>query len=153
MKMGILNMLLGRKNINDISMEELENEKIRLTVEEKNLLSKKDKIIEIAEKLLQEDAKAISEMEKKVIKRKLSEKDNEIKDIKEKLEEISQKISVVDAFIRLKKEEKKLIEKGLWQVISKMSMRELEDTLVKKEIKDEERSDMLKDIVSIVGKR
>ncbi|PIZ32144.1 MAG: hypothetical protein COY41_01580, partial [Candidatus Altarchaeum sp. CG_4_10_14_0_8_um_filter_32_851] len=139
MKMGILNMLLGRKNINDISMEELENEKIRLTVEEKNLLSKKDKIIEIAEKLLQEDAKAISEMEKKVIKRKLSEKDNEIKDIKEKLEEISQKISVVDAFIRLKKEEKKLIEKGLWQVISKMSMRELEDTLVKKEIKDEER--------------
>ncbi|NCN65784.1 MAG: hypothetical protein GW779_07155 [Candidatus Altiarchaeum hamiconexum] len=153
MKMGILNMLLGRKNINDISMEELENEKIRLTVEEKNLLSKKDKIIEIAEKLLQEDAKAISEMEKKVIKRKLSEKDNEIKDIKEKLEEISQKISVVDAFIRLKKEEKKLIEKGLWQVISKMSMRELEDTLVKKEIKDEERSDMLKDILSIVGKR
>ncbi|OIQ05619.1 MAG: hypothetical protein AUK59_03205 [Candidatus Altarchaeum sp. CG2_30_32_3053] len=151
--MGILNMLLGRKNINDISMEELENEKIRLTVEEKNLLSKKDKIIEIAEKLLQEDAKAISEMEKKVIKRKLSEKDNEIKDIKEKLEEISQKISVVDAFIRLKKEEKKLIEKGLWQVISKMSMRELEDTLVKKEIKDEERSDMLKDILSIVGKR
>jgi len=146
-------MLLGRKNINDISMEELENEKIRLTVEEKNLLSKKDKIIEIAEKLLQEDAKAISEMEKKVIKRKLSEKDNEIKDIKEKLEEISQKISVVDAFIRLKKEEKKLIEKGLWQVISKMSMRELEDTLVKKEIKDEERSDMLKDILSIVGKR
>ena len=153
MKMGILNMLLGRKNINDISMEELENEKIRLTVEEKNLLSKKDKIIEIAEKLLQEDAKAISEMEKKVIKRKLIEKDNEIKDIKEKLEEISQKISVVDAFIRLKKEEKKLIEKGLWQVISKMSMRELEDTLVKKEIKDEERSDMLKDILSIVGKR
>jgi len=146
-------MLLGRKGIDNISMDELENEKIRLTVEEKNILSKKDKIIETVEKLLQEDAKAISEMEKGVIKRKLKEKDNEMKDIKIKLEEISQKMLVIDGFMRIKKEEKKLKEKDLWQVISKMSMRELEDTIVKREIKDEKRSDMLKEILSIIGER
>ncbi|PKP60342.1 MAG: hypothetical protein CVT88_03435 [Candidatus Altiarchaeales archaeon HGW-Altiarchaeales-1] len=151
--MNILNVLLGRKSIDNISMDELENEKIRLSVEEKNLLSKKDKIIEVVEKLLQEDAKAISEMEKGVIKRKLKEKDNEMRDRKIKLEEISQKILVVDGFIRIKKEEKKLKEKGLWQVISKMSMRELEETIVKREIKDDERKEMLKNILSMVDER
>ncbi|PKP58585.1 MAG: hypothetical protein CVT89_02625 [Candidatus Altiarchaeales archaeon HGW-Altiarchaeales-2] len=122
-------------------------------MEEKNLLSKKDKIIEVVEKLLQEDAKAISEMEKGVIKRKLKEKDNEMRDRKIKLEEISQKILVVDGFIRIKKEEKKLKEKGLWQVISKMSMKELEETIVKREIKDDERKEMLKNILSVVDER
>ncbi len=151
--MNILNVLLGRKSIDNISMDELENEKIRLSVEEKNLLSKKDKIIEVVEKLLQEDAKAISEMEKGVIKRKLKEKDNEMRDRKIKLEEISQKILVVDGFIRIKKEEKKLKEKGLWQVISKMSMKELEETIVKREIKDDERKEMLKNILSVVDER
>jgi hypothetical protein len=148
--MKFLDQILGRKGIDKVSMDELENEKIRLGVEEKRVVSKIENLENDKAKLFREGTTEPSKRRKTILARKIKEKDEEVKDQDREHRKISKKLRAVERFVRVKKKEKKLKEKGLWQVIADMSPDELEDFLVGEETKSMKEEGRLNEVLGIL---
>ena len=78
--MKFLDQILGRKGIDKVSMDELENEKIRLGVGEKRVVSRIENLEDDKAKLFREGTTGPSKRRKTILARKIKEKDEEVKD-------------------------------------------------------------------------
>lgn len=130
MRESILEKIFGKKTIKDIAPDELSTEKIKLSEEEKRIVSKIERLEEQKAKLFKEGVAEPSKRRKGITARKIKELDESVKEFDRDHRDISKNIRTVDRVKRVREREDRLKEKGLWSTIARMTPVELEKYLI-----------------------
>lgn len=133
MRESILERVFGKKTVKDIAPDELSTEKIKLSEEEKRIVSRIERLEEQKAKLFKEGVGEPSKRRKAIIARKIKEIDERVKELDRDHRETSKKIRTVDRLKRVREREDRLKEKGLWGTIARMTPAELEKYLIGEE--------------------
>ena len=149
--MGLIDNFFGRKKtIKDLSLKELQEEKVRLEEQER----RSNKRIETLEgdkgKLFKQGAGEAGKRQKLILARKIKELDEQTKSQDRKSSMLSKQIRVTNRLISMKRKESEFKQKGLWATISQMDATELEMMLTEGKVSDEMEATKVKQILDIL---
>ncbi|MBN1954843.1 MAG: hypothetical protein JW900_07310 [Anaerolineae bacterium] len=112
--------------LDDLSMDDLSKERIRLEHEEKKLL----RFVEEAERekraTFEQATREPSARKRKVMARKIKELEVKAQNIDRNLRVVSQQLRIINAFVQVKENKRIWEQSGLWVQISQMDLSELE---------------------------
>lgn len=150
--MTFLETILGRRkrDIKDLSLNELQDEKVRLEVEERKSNKIVSRMEEDKARLFKQGAGEGSRRDKVIIARKIKELDEEVRAQDRKSAMLSQQIRVVNRLISLKRKESELKEAGVWKAITEMDPAALDEYLNEGVIRDETIAAKLKGILGVL---
>jgi predicted nucleic acid-binding Zn-ribbon protein len=151
--MSVLGAMFGRsKNLGDIKVTELQQEKIRLEVSEQSF-SKQLREMEGQKARAFKDAvdSKGSRVDDRIVARRIQGLGANINDLERQASDASQKLMALDRMIRAKERQKQLEQQGLWSSIAKMSLEELDDTLTGMTVKDRAEQQRIGEINRILG--
>jgi hypothetical protein len=151
--MSVLGAMFGRsKNLGDIKVTELQQEKIRLEISEQSF-SKQLREMEGQKARAFKDAVGSkgSKVDDRIVARRIQGLGANINDLERQASDASQKLMALDRMIRAKERQKQLEQQGLWSSISKMSLEELDDTLTSMTVKDRAEQQRIGEINRILG--
>lgn len=151
--MSVLGAMFGRsKNLGDIKVTELQQEKIRLEISEQSF-SKQLREMEGQKARAFKDAVSSkgSKVDDRIVARRIQGLGANINDLERQASDASQKLMALDRMIRAKERQKQLEQQGLWSSIAKMSLEELDDTLTGMTVKDRAEQQRIGEINRILG--
>jgi hypothetical protein len=151
--MSVLGAMFGRsKNLGDIKVTELQQEKIRLEISEQSF-SKQLREMEGQKARAFKDAvdSKGSRVDDRIVARRIQGLGANINDLERQASDASQKLMALDRMIRAKERQKQLEQQGLWSSIAKMSLEELDDTLTGMTVKDRAEQQRIGEINRILG--
>jgi hypothetical protein len=150
--MALLDALFGHKKreIKDLSLTELQDEKVRLEVEERKVNKVITRMEEDKGRLFKQGASEASQREKIILARKIKELDEEVKSQDRKAAMLSQQIRVVNRLVALKRKESELKEAGVWKMITEMDPAALDEYLNKGVIRDEQMAAKMQGILGVL---
>ena len=115
-----------KKTINDITLDELRREKVRLDQEEKKMLNRIRDIESQKKQLFESGVKNPSEREQKIMARKIKELDVEAKNMDRNLEFFSKQLRILNGFVQLKENQRLLSEMGVSSVLGNIDLQDLQ---------------------------
>ena len=115
-----------KQTLEDLSLDEMRKEKIRLDQEEKKLMLRLDQIEEQKKKVFLMGREEPSERKKMVLARKFKELDVQAKSMERNLQYFSKQLRIINGFMNLKENRRILQESGLTAIISNMDLQELQ---------------------------
>ncbi|MCX7045002.1 MAG: hypothetical protein NTX50_05885 [Candidatus Sumerlaeota bacterium] len=149
--MSFLSAFFGRKkSIKDLSLNDLQTEKVRLEENERRVNKNIEKLEGDKGKLFKQGASEASKRQKIIIARKIKELDEQVKEQDRKSSMLSKQIRVVNRLVSMKRKEGELKAAGLWSTISKMDATELESMLTDGKVSSELETAKVKQILDIL---
>jgi hypothetical protein len=115
-----------KKTLEDIGLDDLRREKVRLDQEERKLLARIREIESDKKKLFEEGVKNASEREQKMLARKIKEQDLEARNLDRNLEFISKQLRILGGFIQLKENQRMLADTGVASVLNGIDLQTLQ---------------------------
>jgi len=115
-----------KQTLEDLSLDEMRKEKIRLDQEEKKLMLRLDQIEADKKKVFLMGREEASERKKMVLARKFKELDVQAKSMERNLQYFSKQLRIINGFMNLKENRRILQESGLTAIISNMDLQELQ---------------------------
>ena len=115
-----------KQTLEDLSLDEMRKEKIRLDQEEKKLMLRLDQIEADKKKVFLMGREEPSERKKMVLARKFKELDVQAKSMERNLQYFSKQLRIINGFMNLKENRRILQESGLTAIISNMDLQELQ---------------------------
>ena len=127
--------VLGRgKSLEDLPLDDLRREKIRLDQEEAKLIRDVDKIETQKKELFLKGKDESSQRQQMIIARKIKELDAQAKNMDRQLEFLSRQLRIVNGFMQLKENQRYLRESGLIGVLGKIDLEQLQEYVDKASI-------------------
>ena len=114
------------KTIDDVTLDELRREKIRLDQEERKMLGRIREVETDKKKLFEDGVKNPSEREQKIVARKIKELDVEAKNMDRNLQFFSRQLRIINGFIQLKENQRILAESGISSIIGDIDLQTLQ---------------------------
>jgi len=129
----ILNELLNGKtpekgakaNLNDLSLDDLRREKIRLDQEERKMLGRLREVEGQKRNLFEDGVRNASEREQRVIARKIKEVDVEATSMDRTLQAISKQMRIINGLLQVKERYRFLQESGVSSLLKDIDLQEL----------------------------
>ena len=109
-----------KKTIKDVTVAELETERIRLEEEERRVLTRLEKAEDEKKRLFQQGISEAGKRQKIIFARKMKEVDEQSKELDHRAGRISKQLRVVNRVAAIKRNERKLKESNIWSTISEM---------------------------------
>lgn len=147
---AISNMFSGKKTLQDLSMDDLMQERIRLRQTEKQLMEKIDGIEKEKKGLFAEGTKESSERKRLILARQIKEKDVQAQNYDKSLNVISKQQRTINGLLQLKENEKLLKQSGLSSMIARMDLAELQGWVEKSSVDGEFKMEKLSEILGVV---
>ena len=125
--MDSLKKLFARKKrLEDISLDDLKRERIRLDQEEKKYSRRIEEIEEDKKRLFMEGKDETSQRKQTILARKIKEKDAEAKNVDRNLQFFSRQLRIINGFVQLKENQRILQQSGISAIISNVDLQELQ---------------------------
>jgi len=128
--MAILDSLKGmftrKRTLDDVSMDELRREKIRLEQEEARLTRQVEELERQKQQLFLKGKDEASERQQRILARKIKEVDVQARNIDKNLRFISHQLRVVNGFIQVKENQRLWQEAGISSIITQLDLEELQ---------------------------
>ena len=138
------------KTVGDMSVDQLETERIKQQTEEKRRISQIESKEEKKKELFKQGAKESSIMKQAVIARQMKKLDADVKSLMGEQGILSKRIRLLNRLIRIKRNEAKLKEKGVWNAIKKMSAEELDTYVIRAKTDTEREKEILKNLLEVL---
>lgn len=122
------------KSLDDLPLDDLRREKIRLDQEEAKIIRDVDKVEAQKKDLFQKGVNESSQRQQMIVARKIKELDAQAKNMDRQLEFISRQLRIVNGFMQLKENQRYLRESGLIGVLGKIDLEELQEYVDKASI-------------------
>jgi hypothetical protein len=149
--MSIFDKIFGKKKtFKDLSLDELQTEKVRLEEQERRTNKKIEKLEADKAALFKEGASEASQRQQIILARKIKELDEQVKGEDHASATLSQQIRVVNKLVSMKRKENQIKAAGLWEFVSKMDIGEMDAMLTDGKVKDEVERSKLKEILGIL---
>ena len=127
--------LFGKnKSLDDLPLDDLRREKIRLDQDEAKLIREVEKIETQKKDLFLKGKDESSQRQQMIIARKIKELDAQSKNMDRQLEFLSRQLRIVNGFMQLKENQRYLRESGLIGVLGKIDLAQLQDYVDKASI-------------------
>ncbi len=123
---GLKNLFSRRQTLDDLPLDELRKEKIRLDQEEKKMMLRLDQLEEEKKKVFMQGRNEPSERKKMVLARKFKELDAQAKSMERNMQYFSKQLRIINGFMNLKENQRILKESGISSVIARMDLQELQ---------------------------
>lgn len=118
-----LKKLFDRKrSIEDISVDELRREKIRLEQEEVKLARRVEELERQKHELFMKGKDETSDLQKRILATKIKELDVQAKNLGKNLQFISRQLRIINGFLQIKENQRLLQESGVSSVISQIDL-------------------------------
>ena len=142
----------GPRSLDDISLEELRREEVRLQQQEKRFVKEIDDLEE-QKKVLFADGKAAagSKPKQRSVAQRLVGVDREVKMTDRKLRTISKQLHAINNFLYLKQSRRELEGSGLFGLINQMDLEELDTWIERASIDGELNVKKLEDMLARVS--
>lgn len=137
-----------RRSLEDIGMDELRRERIRLEHEEKRYVRRIDEIEEDKKALFMQGKDETSRRKQIIIARKIKEKEAEAKNIDRNLRLFSRQLRIVNGLVQLKENELIIKQSGISSIISRLDLQELQSYVLQATVDGEFHMDKFQDIIS-----
>jgi len=152
--MAIINDLKGlfssKKGLHDLSVDDLNRERIRLTQTEREFVKKIDGIEAQKREMFMSGKDEKSERQQLIIARKIKELDVQAKNYDKSLSVISQQQRTINGFIQLKENEKLLAQSGLSKLLNTVDLGTLQTYVQQASVDGEFKMDKLKEVLGVV---
>jgi hypothetical protein len=122
------------KSLDDLPLDDLRREKIRLDQEEAKLIRDVEKVETQKKDLFQKGVNESSQRQQMIVARKIKELDAQAKNMDRQLEFLSRQLRIVNGFMQLKENQRYLKESGLIGVLGKIDLEELQEYVDKASI-------------------
>lgn len=122
------------KSLDDLPLDDLRREKIRLDQEEAKLIRDVEKVEAQKKDLFQKGVNESSQRQQMIVARKIKELDAQAKNMDRQLEFLSRQLRIVNGFMQLKENQRYLKESGLIGVLGKIDLEELQEYVDKASI-------------------
>lgn len=139
-----------KKTIKDVTVAELETERIRLEEEERRVLTRLEKAEDEKKRLFQQGISEAGKRQKIIFARKMKEVDEQSKELDHRAGRISKQLRVVNRVAAIKRNERKLKESNIWSTISEMSSEELETLLTADVVRDTAEGEKIKALLDVI---
>ena len=116
---------LKKARLEDLQLDDLRREKIRLDQEERKMLARLKEVEKQKRQLFQEGVQNASEREQRVIARRIKEADVEAANMDNMLRMISKQMRVLNGLTQLKERSRLAAESGLNSIVSSIDLQEL----------------------------
>lgn len=152
--MAILNdlksLFSSKKGLHDLSVDDLNKERIRLTQTERELLKKIEGIEGQKRERFMAGKDEKSERQQLIIARKIKELDVQAKNYDKSLSVISQQQRTINGFIQLKENEKLIAQSGLSKLLNTVDLGTLQTYVQQASVDGEFKMDKLKEVLGVV---
>ncbi len=111
-----------KRSIQDISVDELRKEKIRLEQEEGKLSRRVEELEKQKQELFLQGKDEPSQRKQRILAAKIKELDVQAKNLDKNLQFISRQLRIVNGFLQIKENERLMQESGVSSVISKIDL-------------------------------
>lgn len=140
------------RTLDDISLEDLRREQIRLQQQEKKLVLEIDGLEDEKKSLFQEGQNAAGSVHRqRSIAQRIVGVDRRVKMSDRKLRTISKQLQAINNFIYLKQSKRELEQSGLFGIINNMDLEELDNWIEKASIDGELNVGKLEDMLTRVS--
>ena len=143
----IAKKLGARKNMDNISMEELQGEKIRLDQAEAKLSREVDQLERTKKDLFQKGMGESSDRQRAILARRIKEKDAEAAAVDRQLQTLSHQIRIANGLLLFKKEAQ---NRTISPVLSKLPLTELARFVDEATVKSELSEGGLREILGVI---
>lgn len=127
--------LFGKsKSLDDLPLDDLRREKIRLDQEEAKVIREVEKIEGQKKDLFLKGKDESSQRQQMIIARKIKELDAQAKNMDRQLEFLSRQLRIINGFMQLKENQRYLRESGLIGVLGKIDLEHLQEYVDKASI-------------------
>jgi len=149
--MSILDKLFGKKKtFKDLSLNDLQAEKVRLEEQERRTNKKIEKLEADKASVFKQGVSESSKRQQVILARKIKELDEQAKEEDRNSSTLSKQIRVVNKLVSMKRKETQLKKAGLWEFVSSMDIAEMDTMLTDGKVHDEMEREKLKEILGIL---
>lgn len=134
-------------NIEDVSIDDLRREKIRLDQEERKLLARLREVEAEKRKLFEDGVRNASEREQRVFARRIKEKDVEAGNMDRMLQAISKQMRILNGLIQVKESSRMMTNSGIADVLKGLDLQDLVNYIDKASVDGEFHVDKFDDII------
>lgn len=124
--MNILNPIRGlldrKRSIEDLDVDELRKEKIRLEQEERKIVREVEELEERKQELFQQGKDETSDRQRRILATKIKELDVQGKNLDKNLQFIARQLRIVNGFMQIKENQRLLEKAGVSSVISTVDL-------------------------------
>jgi hypothetical protein len=128
--MAILDSLKGLfsrgRTIDDITLDELQREKIRLDQDEAKLVRQVEGLESQKKQLFLRGKDEVSERQQMIVARKITELDAQARNLDRQLQFISRQLRTINGFVQLKENRRALRDSGLISVLGRIDLEHLQ---------------------------
>ncbi len=161
---NLLNSLLGNNNntkesgppkkrsIEDVPVEELKREKVRLEQEERKLLNEIRTLESQKRSLFDEGVRKASEREQRVLARRIKEVDAQANNYDRMLRSVSKQMRVLNGFIQIKERIRMDKEWGIAGLVSNLNLEDLMSYVSEASVNGEFNMNMFDDVLNVMEK-
>ena len=114
------------RTLEDLSLDDLRREKVRLEVEERKCVARLRDLEGDKHKLFEEGVRNVSEREQRLLARRIKALDLEAKNLDRNLEFMSRQMRIIGGFVQLKENQRLLAEAGVTSLIQGIDLQTLQ---------------------------
>ena len=125
--MALKNLFSKKKTLDDVTLDDLKREKIRLENEEGRFMRRAEDVEGEKKTLFLEGAKeGVPQHRRVLLARKIKERDAEAVNLERNLQMFSKQLRIINGFIMLKENQRIMRESGISSIISKVDLQDLQ---------------------------
>jgi len=117
--------VVTKKKLEDLQLDDLRREKIRLEQEERKMLARLKNTEQEKRNLFNEGVKKASDREQRVLARRIKELDVEASNMDRMLQMVSQQMRVLNGLVQIKERTRMAAESGLNSILADIDLQEL----------------------------
>ena len=137
-----------KRSIEDLTMDELRREKIRLEQEEGKLAHRVEDLEKQKQQLFMKGKDEPSELQQRILASKIKEVDVQAKNLAKNLRFISRQLRIINGFLQIKENERLLKESGISSLISTIDLATLRTYVEQASIEGVFQLDKFQDILT-----
>lgn len=149
--MNILNPIRGlldrKRSIEDLDVDELRKEKIRLEQEERKIVREVEELEERKQELFQQGKDETSDRQRRILATKIKELDVQGKNLDKNLQFIARQLRIVNGFMQIKENQRLLEKAGVSSVISTVDLPTLQHFVEEASVEGAFQMDKFKEIL------
>jgi len=140
----------NKASIEDLAIDDLRREKIRLDQEERKLLARLREVEAEKRKLFEDGVRNASEREQRVFARRIKEKDVEASNMDRMLQAISKQMRILNGLIQIKESSRMMNESGIADVLKGLDLQDLVSYIDKASVDGEFHVDKFDEIINAI---
>jgi hypothetical protein len=145
------NLFGKKKGLDDLKMDELNRERIRLEQEERKMLAEIQKLESDKRKLFEDGTRKTSELEQRVLARSIQELDHKARERERNLQAISKQKRIIGGLIEVKERMRVMSESGISAVLKNIDMGDLLTYVDKASVDGEFHMDKFNEMLRTLG--